>query len=45
MKDIEYSKLSKEAFEYLSKANALFGTPIERLEKMNEEVTDEVADA
>ncbi len=35
MKEIEYDKLSDEAFEYLSKAEALFGTPIERLEKMN----------
>ena len=32
---IEYDKLSDEAFEYLSKAEALFGTPIERLQKMN----------
>ena len=35
MNDIEYSKLPGEAFEYLSKAEALFGTPIERLRKMN----------
>ena len=35
IKDIEYNKLSSEAFEYLSKAEALFGTPIQRLEKMN----------
>lgn len=33
--DIEYEKLSKEAFDYLNNANACFGTPIERLEKMN----------
>lgn len=33
--DIEYKKLSKEAFDYLNNANACFGTPIERLEKMN----------
>ena len=33
--EIEYNKLSEEAFEYLSKAEACFGTPIERLEKMN----------
>lgn len=32
---IEYDKLSDEAFEYLSKAEATFGTPIERLSKMN----------
>lgn len=35
MAEIEYNKLSAEAFEYLSKAGACFGTPIERLEKMN----------
>jgi len=35
MDKIEYSKLSDEAFEYLNRANALFGTPIERLAKMN----------
>ena len=35
MRDIEYNKLSDEAYEYLSKAEALFGTPIERLKKMN----------
>ena len=35
IKEIEYSKLSAEAFEYLSKAQACFGTPIERLAKMN----------
>lgn len=35
MDEIEYNKLSGEAFEYLSKAEALFGTPIERLSKMN----------
>lgn len=33
--EIEYNKLSGEAYEYLSKAEALFGTPIERLQKMN----------
>lgn len=32
---IDYEKLSDEAYEYLNRANALFGTPIERLEKMN----------
>ncbi|MBR4073374.1 MAG: FAD-binding protein, partial [Clostridia bacterium] len=35
MTDIEYNKLSNEALEYLSKAEALFGTPIDRLKKMN----------
>ena len=32
---IDFTMLSNEAFEYLSKAGATFGTPIERLEKMN----------
>lgn len=35
LENIEYNKLSNEAYEYLSKADATFGTPIERLEKMN----------
>ncbi len=35
LEKIDYNKLSNEAFEYLSKAAALFGTPIERLNKMN----------
>lgn len=35
LKEIEYNKLSEEAFEYLSKAQACFGAPIERLRKMN----------
>ncbi|MBQ1183119.1 MAG: FAD-binding protein, partial [Clostridia bacterium] len=33
--NIEYDKLSKEAYDYLNNAEALFGTPIERLKKMN----------
>ncbi len=33
--EIDYEKLSAEAFEYLKKADACFGTPIERLAKMN----------
>lgn len=33
--DIAFSKLSQEAFDYLDKAGATFGTPIERLAKMN----------
>lgn len=33
--DITFSKLSQEAFDYLDKAGATFGTPIERLAKMN----------
>lgn len=32
---IDFSKLSSEAYEYLKKAGALSGTPIERLMKMN----------
>ncbi|MBO5726618.1 MAG: FAD-binding protein [Clostridia bacterium] len=35
LENIEYNKLSAEACEYLSKAEATFGAPIERLEKMN----------
>ncbi len=34
--NIEYEKLSGEAYDYLKKADACFGTPIERLRKMNE---------
>ncbi|MBE6884550.1 MAG: FAD-binding protein [Ruminococcaceae bacterium] len=33
--EIQYDRLSEEAYAYLSKAEVLFGTPIERLEKMN----------
>jgi len=32
---INFEKLSTEAYDYLNKAEATFGTPIERLEKMN----------
>ncbi len=32
---VEYKRLSSESFDYLSRANAAFGTPIERLCKMN----------
>ena len=32
---IDFNKLSREAFDYLNKAGATFGTPIERLQKMN----------
>ncbi len=35
LESIEYNKLSDEAFDYLNKAEATFGTPIERLAKMN----------
>ncbi len=33
---IDFEKLSEEAYTYLKKADACFGTPIERLRKMNE---------
>ncbi len=33
--DFDFSRLSPEAYDYLSKAGATFGTPIQRLEKMN----------
>ncbi len=33
--NIEFEKLSDEAFDYLKKADACFGTPIQRLKKMN----------
>jgi len=32
---LEFDKLSVETYEYLQKSGALFGTPIQRLEKMN----------
>ncbi len=35
LENIEYGKLSQEAYNYLYMAEALFGTPIERLAKMN----------
>ena len=35
LQQIEYDKLIPEAREYLEKAQACFGTPIQRLEKMN----------
>lgn len=35
MKEIAFKKLSGEAYDYLYKAGAVFGTPIERLLKMN----------
>lgn len=35
MENIEYEKLSSEAYEYLRNAESLFGKPIDRLEKMN----------
>ncbi len=35
LRDISFEKLSDEAYTYLRRADACFGTPIERLEKMN----------
>ncbi len=35
LSEIPFEKLSEEAYTYLRRANACFGTPIERLEKMN----------
>ena len=35
MEEIAYEKLSSEAYTYLHKAEAEFGTPIQRLDKMN----------
>ena len=40
IEDIEFDKLSEEARVYLEKAGACFGTPIERLRKMNEPAYD-----
>ena len=36
IENIEYEKLSAEAFRYLSACGACFGRPVERLAKMNE---------
>lgn len=35
LEDIDYQRLSQEAYTYLHKAEACFGTPIQRLDKMN----------
>lgn len=40
LKQLEYSRLSPEAYDYLEKAEACFGTPIERLKKMNQPAID-----
>lgn len=40
LESIEYDKLGKEAYEYLNNAQACFGTPIERLKKMNQPAID-----
>lgn len=38
--DFDFDQLSSEAHEYLKKSDALFGTPIERLAKMNQPAID-----
>ncbi len=38
--NISFEKLSPEAYEYLRKADATFGNPIQRLEKMNAPAID-----
>ena len=40
LESIEYEKLYDEAYEYLKSADACFGTPIDRLKKMNEPAID-----
>ncbi len=39
-KPIDYSLLSEEAYEYLDRAGSCFGTPIERLQHMNQPAVD-----
>lgn len=39
-KDIPFPSLSKEAYDYLDKAHACFGTPLERLLQMNAPAVD-----
>ncbi len=38
--DFSFDMLSPEAYSYLEKSGALFGTPIERLQKMNQPAID-----
>ena len=38
--EIDFERLSEEAYSYLNRAGALFGTPIERLKKMNAPAID-----
>lgn len=40
MENVAFEKLSKEAYDYLKSAEACFGTPIERLLKMNAPAVD-----
>ncbi|MFI3313652.1 MAG: FAD-binding protein [Eubacteriales bacterium] len=39
-KDVDFSSLSPEAYEYLERAGACFGVPIERLRHMNQPAVD-----
>ncbi len=38
--DFKFDQLSREAYSYLEKSGALFGTPIQRLAKMNQPAID-----
>jgi succinate dehydrogenase/fumarate reductase flavoprotein subunit len=40
LEDFSFDRLEKEAFEYLQKSGALFGIPIQRLQKMNQPAID-----
>lgn len=40
LEDFSFERLGKEAFDYLQKSGALFGTPIQRLQKMNQPAVD-----
>ncbi len=40
LKDFSFDQLSQEAYTYLEKSGALFGTPIQRLAKMNQPAID-----
>ncbi len=40
LEDFQFEQLSQEAYSYLEKSGALFGTPIQRLAKMNQPAID-----
>ncbi|UCE08600.1 MAG: oxidoreductase, partial [bacterium] len=40
LEDFKFDQLSQEAYSYLEKSGALFGTPIQRLAKMNQPAID-----
>lgn len=40
LEDFSFHQLDKEAYEYLKRSGALFGTPVERLRKMNKPAID-----